>query len=261
MKEIGGPGIFEIVEGIPLLDRGGGLGGHYEQLHADGGDPWRYDHRWIERQRHRLALRSIRQLLARHGPSASVLEIGPSLGHLTVGMLPHCAQLIVVDVSLSALAATARRVAKEGGAEGRFLPVAASADDLPFAPGAFDLVLALDGPMSWFPERDRRQRCIAELWRGVAPGGVLFVSDYLIPVQLPQWLGELRAGTSAQVIHAGLADRLYYKGEQYLGARACAALLSNPIAGHLLAAGARCLGMRGSNHFTAEIRRPPRKPA
>jgi len=123
------------------------------------------------------------RLARRYGKQGTLLlEIGSGLGHL-VGQLSDQFVTIGLDVNHWAL------VQSQVVAESTFLQVG-SAIDLPYADGSFDLVII----KHVVEHLDQPEKCIQELGRIMAPGGVLILAtpnldSLLKPLKGDSWIG------------------------------------------------------------------------
>ena len=123
------------------------------------------------------------RLARRYGKQGTLLlEIGSGLGHL-VGQLSDQFVTIGLDVNHWAL------VQSQAVAESTFLQVG-SAIDLPYADGSFDLVII----KHVVEHLDQPEKCIQELGRILAPGGVLILAtpnldSLLKPLKGDSWIG------------------------------------------------------------------------
>jgi 2-polyprenyl-3-methyl-5-hydroxy-6-metoxy-1,4-benzoquinol methylase len=120
-----------------------------------------------------------RYVRARGSSGLRVLEVGCSFGHMTeyLSEQPEITALSTFDTD-AAFVEIARTKAKELGLtvvrEILLLDQAATCN-LPWANGAFDLVLAI-GVVEHLPERHRRAQ-VDEYWRVLAPGGHIAFLD------------------------------------------------------------------------------------
>ena len=120
-----------------------------------------------------------RYLRARGAAGLRVLEVGCSFGHMTeyLAEQPEIAALSTFDTD-PAFVDIARTKAKELGLTvvREILELDQEATrHLPWADGAFDLVLAV-GVVEHLPERHRRAQ-VDEYWRVLAPGGHMAILD------------------------------------------------------------------------------------
>lgn len=107
---------------------------------------------------------------------SAVLEIGPALGHMTVGLARRAAAVYALEVVPEQAEFAAMRCRQEGLAN---VNVACGGDDcrLPYADGLFDVVL-LNLVFEWCATRladepflDGQRRLLAEIFRVLKPGG------------------------------------------------------------------------------------------
>jgi SAM-dependent methyltransferase len=120
-----------------------------------------------------------RYLRARGAAGLRVLEVGCSFGHMTeyLAEQPEIGGLVTFDTD-PAFVDIARTKAKELGLTvvREILELDQEATrHLPWADGAFDLVLAV-GVVEHLPERHRRAQ-VDEYWRVLAPGGHVAILD------------------------------------------------------------------------------------
>jgi SAM-dependent methyltransferase len=141
-----------------------------------------------------------RYLRARGAGDLSVLEIGCSFGHMTeyLAEQPEVATIVTFDTDPAFVAIVRAKVAELG--LGKVREVALFGNDetrrLPWAAGAFDLVLAI-GVVEHLPARNRRAQ-VDEYYRVLAPGGHLAILDtpnrwfpletHSVGLPLVQWL-------------------------------------------------------------------------
>ena len=141
-----------------------------------------------------------RYLRARSATNLSVLEVGCSFGHITeyLAEQPEVAAIHAFDTDPAFVAITRAKVEELGLRAVR--EVALLSNDatrrLPWADGAFDLVLAV-GVVEHLPARDRRAH-VDEYYRVLAPGGHLAILDtpnrwfpletHSVGLPLVQWL-------------------------------------------------------------------------
>lgn len=105
------------------------------------------------------------------GPGSRCLDIGSGAGHLGLALSAHSdLEVVLLDSNPHALELS-REVVEAAGVQGRVKCVHASACDLPFGDGSFDLVVSR-GSLWFWPDPDRAFR---EIWRILAPGGMAWV--------------------------------------------------------------------------------------
>jgi SAM-dependent methyltransferase len=140
-------------------------------------------------------------------PSGRVLDVGCGTGTLLDAM-PAGYEKTGVDVSEQMLV-----TARDRGLQVQV----ASADELPFDDGSFDLVMTF-AVLHHLVERDKVRRAVAEMCRVTAPGGAILVWDHnrlnpywpLLMARLPQDRGDERLVPARVVLEgarsAGMQD-------------------------------------------------------
>lgn len=130
-------------------------------------------------RRHQQALR----LAGVWKPPRNILDVGCGAGLLLASLCPPTAQGIGCDIYVDAFYATTPRPSGM-----RFIQ--ADGTQLPFADGAFDLVMTL-AVIGEFPDW---RRALQEMARCVAPGGLLYVTVTNARVLLPLYRCAERLG-------------------------------------------------------------------
>lgn len=230
------------------FDEAGRLLGHFETMHASGHEPWAFSDRGVERLRHER----IAELVRTFAPGA-VLDVGCSLGQLTVRLAALPVALTAVDLSPSAVRRARAAVLAAPDRRARSVHVATgSATGLPFEAGRFDVAVASDGLHSWHLDAASRAAALRELHRVLAPGGHAVLTEYLRPEEFAEFVAEVAASPLRveRVIYMG--DRPCYQFEGWLRAvrhwpPARALRRSVTLARVLCAVGAR-VGARASRH-------------
>lgn len=100
-----------------------------------------------------------------------VLDAGSGAGHTALAFAPHVAQVTSVDLA-TAMLAQGERLAAERGI-GNVLFRQGDVEALPFADGAFDLVVSRYSAHHW----PQPARAVAEFRRLLRPGGQLLLAD------------------------------------------------------------------------------------
>lgn len=120
-----------------------------------------------------------RYLASRGARSLRVLEVGCSFGHITeyLNDEPSVAKIHSFDVDAAFIAMTRAKVEELGLRKVRQVLHLTDAEtrQLPFASGAFDLVVAI-GVIEHLPSRERH-RYVDEYYRVLAPGGHIAILD------------------------------------------------------------------------------------
>jgi LmbE family N-acetylglucosaminyl deacetylase len=142
----------------------------FDAVHSGNEDPWQYTTDWYEHRKRSLTLAAL------PGRSYTAgLEIGCSIGTLSVELAPRCGSFLAVDASSAALEHAARRLAHLPGAQTRHLTVP---QDWP--EGAFDLIVVSEVGYYLSPEE------LAEVFERVEgallPGGTLILCHWRHPI-------------------------------------------------------------------------------
>lgn len=248
---------FEVTSGLPALRRKEDVPDeaerHYRELYRTDGDPWRYEGRAAE------VLKAERVMAAfdRFAPGdAVVVEAGCATGHITRRLARRRCRLVVFDLIPAAVELTRRSIA--GDATARIDWCSASATRLPIARGSADLVLLLDGPISWRLGPGVFEQVLDEAGAALKPGGHLLVMDYLNPRRFEELRGPVR--TRFEVVSdEPLPDRLWYVLESALralrGLRPIRWLFSQRWLARALGAVSALLGDRGAKHLLLVCRK------
>jgi ubiquinone/menaquinone biosynthesis C-methylase UbiE len=115
----------------------------------------------------------LRQMVVQAGLSGGehVLDAGSGAGHTALAFAPHAAHVVSVDLSQAMLVQGERLAAERGLANVEFRQ--ADVESLPFADGAFDLVVSRYSAHHW----PNPQTALAEFRRLLRPGGRLLLDD------------------------------------------------------------------------------------
>lgn len=116
-------------------------------------------------------------LLEALSESSTVLDVGCGAGRASIPLALRGFQVTGVDVS-DALLMEAKRAADRENTNIRFMQVEGL--ELPFGDASFDAVLALK-VYCYIPMRNSRIRYLEEIARVLKPGGVLLLSQYIVP--------------------------------------------------------------------------------
>jgi trans-aconitate methyltransferase len=187
-------------------------------------DPTRKHGRWDHDEFMATGVETVEQIVS-HGPTRRerALDFGCGVGRLTYALAPHFLECVGVDIS----AEMVRQAERDAPENCRF--TTASLSEL--EPGSFDLVISLL-VLQHIPSATERARCLTQLARLVAPGGLL---AFQVPPALP-WHLRLQARPRLYQLlrHLGVpARRLYRTG---LNPMRMAAISEQEMA-RLLAAG------------------------
>jgi ubiquinone/menaquinone biosynthesis C-methylase UbiE len=103
--------------------------------------------------------------------SEQVLDAGSGAGHTALAFAPHVARVVSVDLSQAMLAQGEHLAAERGLTNVEFRQ--ADVESLPFADGAFDLIVSRYSAHHW----PHPQAALAEFRRLLRPGGRLLLDD------------------------------------------------------------------------------------
>ena len=144
--------------------------GVFDAVHTGTDDPWQYTTSWYEHRKRSLTLAA---LPGRNYTAG--LEIGCSIGTLSVELAQRCTSFLAVDASSAALAHAARRLEHLPAARTRHLTVPQDWPD-----GRFDLIVVSEVGYYLAPGE------LAELFERVEaallPGGTLALCHWRHPV-------------------------------------------------------------------------------
>jgi len=135
-------------------------GSHFDRLYAADTDPWGFEERWYERRKYALTLAALPEERVERA-----LELGCSIGVLTVGLAARCAALVAVDVAAAPLAQARERAAALPHV--RFEQLALP-DGWP-AGGPFDLVVLSE--MGYYLDEPDLGRLLDRIAGDLRPGG------------------------------------------------------------------------------------------
>ena len=226
----------------------------FEELHRRG-EPFDYSRRAVEILRHRYICEAVRRL---HPHPRRLLDVGCSMGQLTVQLAAVAPALVAVDLSRTAIG-NARERLRGAGARARF--VLASVTALPFRDGSFDVVVLSDGLHSWQLPREERQLALAEAHHVLERGGHALLTEYLQPRVFPEFVAQVRASPFEVVSIEYLYDRLWYQIESWFKAVRHWSWVERVFASasfaRFLCAVGRVFGGRGSRHIAMAARKAP----
>ncbi|MET3809916.1 PIG-L family deacetylase [Arthrobacter sp. UYEF3] len=144
--------------------------GLFDTVHARNEDPWQYTTSWYEHRKRALTLAAL------PGRSYTAgLEIGCSIGTLSVELAKRCGNFLAVDASSAALVHAARRLEHLPAAQTRHLTVPRD-----WPEGSFDLIVVSEVGYYLSPEE------LAALFERVEatllPGGTLVLCHWRHPI-------------------------------------------------------------------------------
>lgn len=144
--------------------------GLFDAVHTRDEDPWDYTTSWYEHRKRSLTLAA---LPARKFTSG--LEIGCSIGTLSVELAERCESFLAVDTSSAALAHAARRLAHLPAARTLHLTVP---QDWP--EGAFDLIVVSE--VGYYLAPEELAALFDRVEAALLPGGTLALCHWRHPV-------------------------------------------------------------------------------
>ncbi|MDR6504938.1 bifunctional PIG-L family deacetylase/class I SAM-dependent methyltransferase [Arthrobacter oryzae] len=142
----------------------------FDAVHGRSTDPWNYTGSWYERRKRALTLAVLPE-----GDYGAGLEIGCSIGTLSVELAARCREFVAVDASSAALAQAAERLSGHASARTLHLTVPQQ-----WPGGTFDLVAVSEVGYYLTPAE------LAELFTRVQaamnPGGTLVLCHWRHPI-------------------------------------------------------------------------------
>jgi len=224
----------------------------FEGLHRRG-EPFDYSRRAVEILRHRYVCEAVRRL---NPHPRKLLDVGCSMGQLTVQLAAVAPAPVAVDLSRTAIGKARERL-RGAGMPARF--VLASVTALPFHDGSFDVVVLSDGLHSWQLPREERQLALADAHRVLERGGHALLTEYLQPRVFPEFVAQARATPFEVVSIEYLYDRLWYQIESWFKAVRRWSWVERVFASvsfaRFLCALGRVFGSRGSRHIAVAARK------
>jgi LmbE family N-acetylglucosaminyl deacetylase/SAM-dependent methyltransferase len=176
--------------------------GVFDAVHTGTDDPWQYTTSWYEHRKRSLTLAALPGLNYTAG-----LEIGCSIGTLSVELAQRCASFLAVDASGAALAHAARRLDHLPAASTRHLTVPRD-----WPEGRFDLIVVSEVGYYLAPAE------LAELFERVEaallPGGTLALCHWRHPISGWELDGDsVHAAARRQL---GWADAGLYRERDFI---------------------------------------------
>ncbi|HKT84703.1 MAG TPA: class I SAM-dependent methyltransferase [Novosphingobium sp.] len=115
------------------------------------------------------------EAIARERPGARVLDLGCGGGHASYRVAPHVGQVVACDLSADMITAVGAEAARRGLAN--VSTKQAAAEDLPFADGAFDMLVCRLSAHHW----QDLDGGLGEARRVLKPGAVAVIIDVVSP--------------------------------------------------------------------------------
>ncbi|SKB68350.1 N-acetylglucosaminyl deacetylase, LmbE family [Arthrobacter sp. 49Tsu3.1M3] len=166
----GGPGNGPADGGPPRPFAAGDAERVFDAVHAREEDPWQYASSWYEQRKRTLTLAAL------PGSSyTSGLEIGCSIGTLSVELAPRCGSFLAVDASGTALDRAARRLAHLPAAATRHLTVPNEWPD-----GSFDLIVVSE--VGYYLSPAELAGLFDRIHGSLMPGGTLALCHWRHPI-------------------------------------------------------------------------------
>ena len=142
----------------------------FDRVHSGNDDPWDYTGSWYEQRKRSLSLAILPRRTYRAG-----LEIGCSIGTLSVELAQRCTSFLAVDASSAALAHAARRLDHLPGAGTRHLTVP---QDWP--EGRFDLIVVSE--VGYYLTPGELEELFDRVEAALLPGGTLVLCHWRHPI-------------------------------------------------------------------------------
>ncbi len=160
----------------------------FDDVHSASEDPWQYTTSWYERRKRALTLAALPREHYRSG-----LEVGCSIGTLTVDLADRCADLLAVDASSTALERAAERLALFPGVRTRQCTLPQE-----WPEGTYDLIVVSE--VGYYLSPAEFGLLLEHVGASMAPDGTLVLCHWRHPVS--GW--ELDGDT----VHTLARDRL-----------------------------------------------------
>lgn len=149
-------------------------GSYFDRIYAADPDPWGFESRWYERRKYALTLAALPA--ERHGRA---LELGCSIGVLTVALAGRCDSLLAVDVAAAPLARAQARAQAVGLDHVRFERRAVP-DQWPVG-GPYDLVVLSE--MGYYLDEPTLVRLLDRVTDELVAGGHLLAVHWRGPAR------------------------------------------------------------------------------
>ncbi|WP_307458154.1 bifunctional PIG-L family deacetylase/class I SAM-dependent methyltransferase [Pseudarthrobacter oxydans] len=176
--------------------------GVFDAVHTGTDDPWQYTTSWYEHRKRALTLAALPGL-----NYAAGLEIGCSIGTLSVDLAERCTSFTAVDASSAALAHAARRLAHLPAARTRHLTVPQDWPD-----GRFDLIVVSE--VGYYLAPGELAELFARVQATLLPGGTLALCHWRHPIS--GWELDGDSVHAAARRHLGWADAGLYRERDFI---------------------------------------------
>ena len=164
----------------------------FDAVHGRDEDPWGYTGAWYEQRKRALTLAALPEQSYDAG-----LEIGCSIGTLSVELAERCGTFLAVDASNTALARAAERLEHLPAAKTRHLTVPHG-----WPEGEFDLIVVSE--VGYYLSPDELAVLFRRVEASLLPGGTLVLCHWRHP--LDGWVLD------GDTVHATARDRLRWAG-------------------------------------------------
>lgn len=142
----------------------------FDAVHGGNADPWSYTTSWYERRKRALTL-----AILPDAAYVSGLEIGCSIGALSVELAARCREFVAVDASSAALVQAAERLSGHAAARTLHLTVPQQWPD-----GSFDLVVVSE--TGYYLAAEELAELFTRVKASLNPGGTLVLCHWRHPV-------------------------------------------------------------------------------
>ncbi|BCW65516.1 hypothetical protein NicSoilB4_02790 [Arthrobacter sp. NicSoilB4] len=176
--------------------------GVFDAVHSGTDDPWEYTTSWYEHRKRTLTLAALPGLNYTAG-----LEIGCSIGTLSVELAQRCASFLAVDASSAALAHAARCLEHLPAARTRHLTVPQDWPD-----GRFDLIVVSE--VGYYLAPGELAQLFERVEAALLPGGTLALCHWRHPISGWELDGDsVHAAARRQL---GWADAGLYRERDFI---------------------------------------------
>ncbi|MBT2586617.1 bifunctional PIG-L family deacetylase/class I SAM-dependent methyltransferase [Arthrobacter sp. ISL-95] len=142
----------------------------FDEVHSREDDPWSYTTSWYERRKRALTLAALPEEFYESG-----LELGCSIGTLSVELAQRCQQFLGVDASSAALAQATERLSRFPSAEAQHLTMPGE-----WPQGTFDLVVLSE--TGYYLSPDELAELLERIEASTRPGGTFALCHWRHPI-------------------------------------------------------------------------------